>query len=90
MKTVGPLVVLATWPGLSAGSLWIHFIDNAAAHASYVGGSSSVASGDDTVGLTWEMAAHQPVIPCFDRVHSAVDELSGSVDMSGSEECRRC
>ena len=42
IEAVGPLVILATWPGFLAGILWIHFIDNAAAQASLVSGSSSI------------------------------------------------
>ena len=70
IEATGLLVILATWPGVSAGSLWIHFIDNAAAQASLVCGYSSVTSGDD-LGLTWEMIAHQRIIPWFDRDDSA-------------------
>ncbi|MGB1192278.1 MAG: hypothetical protein ACPG3T_05100, partial [Pseudomonadales bacterium] len=31
VEAIGPLVILATWPGLLRGALWIHFIDNVAA-----------------------------------------------------------
>ena len=77
IEAVGPLVILATWPGLLAGSLWIHFIDNAAAQASFVRGSSSVISGDDIVGLTWETVAQQRIIPWFDRVESKSNPVDG-------------
>ena len=72
----GPLVILATWPGLLAGSLWIHFIDTAAAPAPLVCGSFSVTSGDDIVGLTWEMIHHR-VIPWFDRVDGTSNPVDG-------------
>ena len=55
----------------------MHFIDNAAAQASLVGGSSSVTSGDVIVGITWEMIAHQCTIPLLDRVGSASDPVDG-------------
>ena len=41
------------------------------------------------MGPTWRVAAHQRIIPAFDRVDIAVDGLSSSVDMIGSKECRR-
>ena len=62
--------------------LCIHFSDSAAARLWI----SSVASGDDIVGLTWEKTAHQRIMPWFDRVDSALDGLSSSVDMIGSAE----
>ena len=77
MKTMGLLVILATWAALLACSLRIHSIDNAAAQASLVCGFSSVASGDDIVGLTWGMTAHQRIIPWFDRVGSASSLVDG-------------
>ena len=43
IEAMGRLVVLATWPGLLAGSLWIHFIDNAAAQESLFCRSSDLA-----------------------------------------------
>ena len=53
------------------------FIDKAAAQTSLVCGSSSVTSGNDMVGLTWEMTANQRIIPCFDTVDSANDPVNG-------------
>ena len=77
IEAVGPLVILATWPGLLTGSYWIHFIDNTAAQASLVKGSSSVMSGDAIVGITWGMVAHQRIMPWFDRVDSKSNPVDG-------------
>ena len=52
IEAIGPLIILGLWPELLAGALWLHFIDNAAAQAALVRGSSSVRSGDALVGRT--------------------------------------
>ena len=44
VEAIGPLVILATWPGLLQGCLWLHFIDNVASQAALIKGSSSVTS----------------------------------------------
>ena len=79
-----PLVILATWPRLCAGSLWINFIDTAAAIAPLVNGSSSVTLGDDIVGLSWDMIAHHRIIPWFDRVDSANNAVYSSAEVAAS------
>ena len=77
VEAIGPLVILATWPGLLRGALWIHFIDNVAAQAALIKGSSSVMSGDIIVGRTWEMVARERIIPWFDRVDSESNPVDG-------------
>ena len=77
IEAIGPLVVLATWPRLLQGCLWIHFLDNAAAQAAYVKGSSSVHSGDVIVGKAWETVARWRLFPWFDRVGSKSNPVDG-------------
>ena len=40
IEAVGPLVLLENFPDLFRGSLWLHFLDNAAALSNLVNGSS--------------------------------------------------
>ena len=77
LEAIGPLVILATWPNLMTDRLWLHFIDNTAAQASMVKGSSSVMSGDLLVGHTWDYIARRRVIPWFDRVDSKSNPVDG-------------
>jgi len=66
-------------------TLWIHYIDNAAAQSALVKGSSSVMSGDVIVHYTWSQVAALHATPWFDRVASPsnpVDGLSRG-DMAG-------
>ena len=77
IEAIGPLVVLATWPRLLQGCLWIHFLDNAAAQAAYVKGSSSVHSGDLLVGWAWEIVARRRLFPWFDRVDTKSNPVDG-------------
>ena len=63
----------------------LHFIDNTAAQASLIRGSSSVESGDVIVGLTGLYVVQLKARPWFDRVASdsnPVDGLSRGI-MSG-------
>ena len=50
---VGPLVLLENFPDQCRGSLWLHFLDYAAALSNLVNGSSSVIQGDILIGATW-------------------------------------
>ena len=77
IEAIGPLVVLATWPRLLQGCLWIHFLDNSAAQAAYVKGSSSVHSGDLLVGKAWELVARRRLLPWFDRVDTKSNPVDG-------------
>ena len=77
IEALGPLIILATWPRLMRECLWLHFIDNSAAQAALVKGSSSVLSGDLIVGHTWEIIAKRRMIPWFDRVDSSSNPVDG-------------
>ncbi len=79
IEAVGPIVALTTWPQYLHTCAWMHWIDNAAAQAALVNGSSSILSGDLVAGATWELIARRRIHPWFDRVASAsnpVDAIS--------------
>ena len=80
IEAVGPLLVLHNFGYLiPEGALWIHFIDNDAALATLVKGSSSVLSGEVITAHTHSLIAERGVWPWFDRVASKdnpVDQLS--------------
>lgn len=79
IEAVGPLLLLLAFPRIFRSVLWIHFIDNTAAEASLISGSSSLDVADHIVGLTWEKCCKRRVWPYFDRVSSKsnpVDLLS--------------
>ena len=65
--------------------LWTHYIDNEAAQASLVSGSSGVASGDLIIGCTWELVARRRLWPWFDRVDTKANPIGGVSrgDLSG-------
>ena len=77
IEAIGPLLVLHTWPRILQGALWIHFVDNSAALAAIVRGSSSVWSGDVIVGLTWRVIAELQCTPWFERVESSANPVDG-------------
>ena len=79
VEAIGPLILLTAFPRLLRDALWLHFIDNSAAEASLISGSSGLQAADHIVGLTWEIAGRRRLWPYFDRVASAsnpVDCLS--------------
>ena len=55
VEALGPLLLLKAFPKMLRNCLWLHFIDNAAAEASLIRGSSSSCLGDHVVGLTWSL-----------------------------------
>ena len=71
IEGVGPLVLLENYPEVLEGSLWLHFIDNAAALSSLVNGSSSVREGDVIVGETWSRIQGLKVFTWLDRVDTS-------------------
>ena len=77
IEAVGPLLVLYNWGHLMINHLWIHFIDNSAAEASLVRGSSSSRLGDHVVGLTWMMIQRRLIWSYFDRVESKANPVDG-------------
>ena len=74
---VGPLVLLENFPDMFRGSLWLHFLDNAAALSNLVNGSSSVIQGDILIGATWSQIQRLQVFPWFDRVDSKSNPVDG-------------
>ena len=68
IEAIGPLILLENFPDLFRGSLWLHFLDNAAALSNLVNGSSSVIQGDILIGATWSQVQRLQVFPWFDRV----------------------
>ena len=77
IEAVGTLVLLENFPELFRGSLWLHFIDNAAALSSLVNGSSSVRQGDILIGVTWSQVQRLQVIPWFHRVDTKSNPVGG-------------
>ena len=79
IEGVGPLLTLVAFPRLMRDALWIHFIDNTAAQASLISGSSAIDAAEHVVRYTWELCAMRRLWPYFDRVCSKsnpVDALS--------------
>ena len=82
IEAVGPLLVLHNFGHLMVGCLWLHFIDNDAALATLVRGSSSVMSGEFITSWTHGLVAKRNLWPWFDRVDTGsnpVDKCSRGV-----------
>ena len=77
VEGVGPLVLMKAFPKVMRSALWIHFLDNEAAEASLVKGSSSLTAADHVVGLTRELCASRRLVPYFDRVGSKANPVDG-------------
>ena len=77
IEAIGPLIVLHQWAEALRDMLWIHCIDNAAAQAAIIKGSSSVQSADTIVGITWEAIAKVNCLPWIDRVASTSNPVDG-------------
>ena len=71
IEAVGPLVLLENYPEALEGSLWLHFVDNAAALSSLINGSSSVCEGDAIIGETWSRIQGLKVYPWWDQVDTS-------------------
>jgi hypothetical protein len=67
IEAIGPLLLLEAYPEILKGTLFLHFIDNSAALAALVKGSSSVQSGDVIAGRTWSLIAKLGIHAWFDR-----------------------
>ena len=76
IEAIGPLILLENFPDLFRSSLWLHFLDNAAALSKLVNGSSSVIQGDILIGATWSQMQRLLVFQWFDRMGNCVG-LSG-------------
>ena len=70
-------MLLENFPEFFQGSLWLHFIDNAAALSSMVKGSSSIREGDLISGHTWSYIQGLDVVAWFDRVDSSSNPVDG-------------
>ena len=77
IEAIGPLIALCTWPGVIAGALWMHFIDNDAALSVMVRGSGTVHSADIIAGMVWDRVAFLQCRPWFERVESAANPVDG-------------
>ena len=79
IEAVGPALILHNWGNLiQPGALWLHFIDNEAALANLVKGSSSVLGGEVITAYTHATIAEFGLWSWFDRVASSdnpVDQL---------------
>ena len=67
---MGPLILLENFSDLFRNSLWLHFLDNAAALSNLVNGSSSVIQGDILIGATWSQVQRLQIFQWFDFVDS--------------------
>ena len=76
-KRLGPLVLLENFPDMFRGSLWLHFLDKAAASSNLANGSSSVIPGDILIGATWSQIQRLQVFPRFDRVDPKSNPVDG-------------
>ena len=77
IEALGPLLVLHNFEDLLQGAFWMHYIDNAAALAGMIRGSSSVSSGDEIIGETWSRIHKLDVLAWFDRVESKSNPVDG-------------
>ena len=76
-EAIGPLVLLENFRDQFQGSLWLHFLDIAAALSNLVNGSSSVIQEDILIGATWSQIQRLQVFPWFDRVDSKSNPVDG-------------
>ena len=77
IEAVGPLVLLENLPDLFRSSLWLHFLDIAAALSNLVDGSSSVIQGDILIGAAWSQVQRLQVFPWFDREDTKSNPVDG-------------
>ena len=71
IEAIGPVLILHDFEHLlSTESLWIHYIDNDAALATLVHGSSSVVAGDVIAAYTHSRLSVIGLWPWLDRVAS--------------------
>ena len=79
IEAIGPALILYNFEKYMApNALWVHYIDNDAALATLVKGSSSVLSGEVITAYTHSRVAAIGLWPWFDRVASPdnpVDKL---------------
>ena len=77
VEAIGPLILLTAFPKQLCYALWRHFIDNSAAEASLISGSSGLQAADHMICSTWETAGRRRLWPYFDRVESKANPVDG-------------
>ena len=77
IETIGPLLLLYTFPNALKNALWIHFIDNEAGQHALIKGSSSIESGDEVIGMTWSRIQRLRLLFYGDRVDSGGNPTDG-------------
>ena len=77
VEALGPLLLLLAFPKTFRNCMWLHFIDNKAAEASLIRGTSSKNHGDHVVGLTWALIQKLGIFAYFDRVSSKSNPVDG-------------
>ena len=77
VETIGPLLLLETFPKVMKNSLWIHFIDNEGGQHALVKGSSSIEAGDEIIGMTWSRIQKLGLWLYADRVDSGANPTDG-------------
>jgi hypothetical protein len=78
IEAIGPALVLHNFEDyFSEDALWLHFIDNDAALATLVKGSSSVLSGEVITAYTHSRCSAIGLWSWFDRVASADNPVDG-------------
>ena len=79
IEAIGLLILLENYPDRFRSSLWLHFLDNAAALSNLVNGSSSFIQGDILIGATWSQVQHLQVFPWFNRRENCVELSRGQL-----------
>jgi len=77
VEALRPLLLLKAFPKVLRNCLWLHFIDNSAAEASLIRGSSSSDLGDHVIGLTWSLIQKHRLWAYFDRVSTKANPVDG-------------
>ena len=77
IEAIGPLALLCTFPEYFRDAVWLHFIDNDAALATLVKGSSSVLSGEVITAYTHSRCSAIGLWSWFDRVAGADNPVDG-------------
>ena len=77
IEAIGPLVLLENFLDMFRGSLWLQFLDNAAALSNLVNRSSSVIQGGHPHWRNVEPNTAFAGFPMFDRVDSKSNLVDG-------------
>jgi len=77
VEALGPLLLLLAFPKTFRNCMWLHCIDNEAAEASLIRGTSSKNHGDHVVGLTWALIQKLGIFAYFDGDSSKSNPVDG-------------